>query len=373
MSKRVLMQGNEAIVEGALAAGCRFFAGYPITPSTEIAEQAALRLPQVGGRFIQMEDEISSMAAVIGASVAGVKSMTATSGPGFSLKQENLGYASLTEVPCVVVDVQRVGPSTGLPTSPSQGDYMQARWGCHGDHPVIVLSPGSVSEAYSLTIKTFNLSEKYRVPVIFLTDEMIGHLRESIELPDESQIEIINRPVDPEMDGHFSYAVPEGEWVPQMPPFGEGTHYHITGLFHRTDGFPSGSPEIYNNLMRRLLDKVKNNSQDIIFYEEYQMEDAEIVVTCFGGTTGAAKEAINEARKKGIKAGLFRPITLWPFPDEAFKKAAEGAKRIIVVEHNDGQMLQDIQRLANCPIDFIGRVNGTVIQPEDILKKMEEK
>ena len=242
MGKTVLMQGNEAVVEGAIAAGMRFYAGYPITPSTEIAEQSAVRLPQVGGKFIQMEDEISSMAATIGASAAGVKAMTASSGPGFSLKQENLGYACITEIPCVVVDVQRSGPSTGLPTSPSQADVMQAKWGTHGDHPVIALSPSSVRETYDLIIRAFNLAEKYRTPVIFLMDEIVGHLREGIEIPDPKDLEIINRPVKKfAKQNGLPYHVEEGEWVPTMLPFGQGQRYHITGLAHGESGFPTAS------------------------------------------------------------------------------------------------------------------------------------
>ena len=243
--KRVLMQGNEACVEGAIAAGMRFYAGYPITPSTEIAELCALRLPQVGGRFIQMEDELASMAAVLGASATGVKAMTATSGPGFSLKQENIGYGCMAEIPCVIVDVQRSGPSTGLPTSPSQGDYMQARWGTHGDHPVIALSPSSVLETYKLIVRAFNLSEKYRTPVIFLMDEIVGHMREGVELPDPNDL-IINKRHISYHDGANKqcYYVPEGKYVPAMKPFGQGERYNITGLAHDVSGFPTNDPAV---------------------------------------------------------------------------------------------------------------------------------
>jgi 2-oxoglutarate ferredoxin oxidoreductase subunit alpha len=374
MGKTVLMQGNEACVEGAVAAGMRLFAGYPITPSTEIAEHSALQLPLVGGKFIQMEDEISSMAVVVGASIAGVKSMTATSGPGFSLKQENLGYACLAEVPCVVVDVQRVGPSTGLPTSPSQGDVMQSRWGTHGDHPIIVLSPSSVRETYDLIIRAFNLSEKYRTPVIFLMDEMVGHLREGVTLPEEEDLHIEKRPVNYDLPGSMAYHVPEGKLVPEMAPFGQGQRYNVTGLFHGESGFPTGTPEAYEKLVRRLIDKVEKNRDDIESWEESGLDDAELAVVCFGGTAGSVISAVKDARSKGIKAGMFRPITIWPFPERALRRVSEKVKRILVVEHNNGQMLLEVQRIAgcHCPIDFLGRLNGTVITPEEILARMEE-
>lgn len=374
MGKSILMQGNEAVVEGALAAGMRLFAGYPITPSTEIAELSALRLPQVGGHFIQMEDEISSMAVVAGASAAGTKSMTATSGPGFSLKQENIGYACLAELPCVIVDVQRTGPSTGLPTSPAQGDLMQARWGTHGDHPIIVLSPSSVSETYSLIIRAFNLSEKYRTPVIFLMDEMVGHLREGVTIPDPEDLIIEDRPVNYKMDGKFSYHIPDGKYVPEMPPFGQGIHYNITGLLHDESGFPAGNSETYNRLVRRLLDKISANRDDIVSWEEDQLEDAQVAVVCFGGTAASVREAISEARAQGIAVGMFRPITVWPFPEEGLQQVASRVNRILVVEHNDGQMLLEVQRVTGnqCKIDFMGRINGTVITPEEILAQLKE-
>lgn len=374
MGKTVLMQGNEACVEGALAAGMRFYAGYPITPSTEIAEHSAVRLPQLGGKFIQMEDEISSMAAVIGASVAGVKSMTASSGPGFSLKQENLGYACIAEIPCVVVDVQRSGPSTGLPTSPSQGDVMQARWGTHGDHPMIVISPSSVRETYDLIIRCFNLSEKYRTPVIFLMDEIVGHLREGVEIPDPSEIEIINRPVRRfSKQNGLPYHVAEGSFVPEMAPFGRGQRYHITGLSHNESGFPTNSNEETNKLIRRLLDKIELNKDDIIQYEEKNCEDAEVAVVCFGGTARAVDSACQIAREKGIKAGMFRPITIWPFPAEQLEALSKKVKRIVVAEHNDGQILLEVQRVVknNCEVDFIGKIDGTVLTPNEILSKIE--
>ena len=375
MSKAVLMQGNEAAVEGAIAAGMRVFAGYPITPSTEIAEQSSLRLPQVGGHFIQMEDEISSIAAVLGASAAGVKAMTATSGPGFSLMQENLGYGAMAEIPCVVVDVQRAGPSTGLPTSPAQADYMQAKWGTHGDHPVIALSPSSVLETYTLIIRAFNLSEKYRTPVIFLMDEIVGHMREGVELPNPNSL-LINQRKPSFHDGANKqcYYVPEGQYVPAMKPFGRGERYNITGLAHDESGFPTNNTQVAGQLVSRLLAKVESNVDDIVRVEEYAMDDAETALVCFGGTARAAMEAVLQARAEGRKVGMFRPITVWPFPEKQLKARLGQLKNILMVEHNHGQMLLEVQRVAGggTPVAFLGKVDGTVITPAEILAKLQE-
>lgn len=375
MAKAVLMQGNEAAVEGAITAGMRFFAGYPITPSTEIAEQSALRLPQEGGKFMQMEDEISSIAAVLGASAAGMKAMTATSGPGFSLMQENIGYGAMAEIPCVIIDVQRAGPSTGLPTSPSQGDYMQARWGTHGDHPVIALSPSSVLETYTLIIRAFNLAEKYRTPVIFLMDEIVGHMREGVVLPNPRDL-IINRRKMSFHDGANKqcYFVPEGEYVPAMKPFGQGERYNITGLAHDVSGFPVNSSEIAGRLVTRLLDKVEKNADDICRVEEFAMDDAEIAVVCFGGTARAVMDAVLRAREAGKRVGMFRPITVWPFPEKQLRARLPQLKKILMVEHNHGQMLLEVQRTVGgaLPVDFLGRIDGTVISPADILAKLSE-
>lgn len=375
MPKTVLMQGNEAAVEGAIAAGMRFFAGYPITPSTEIAETCALRLPQEGGKFIQMEDEISSMAAILGASAAGMKAMTATSGPGFSLMQENIGYGMMAEIPCVIVNVQRSGPSTGLPTSPSQGDYMQAKWGTHGDHPVIALSPSSVRETYTLIIRAFNLAEKYRTPVIFLMDEIVGHMREDVELPAPDSL-IINRRKMSFHDGANKqcYFVPEGEYVPAMKPFGQGERYNITGLAHDESGFPVNSNEIAGKLVGRLLDKVEKNADDICRVEEIAMDDAETAIVCFGGTARAVRDAVTAARAAGKKVGMFRPVTVWPFPEKQLRARLPQLKRILMVEHNHGQMLLEVKRTVEgaVPVDFLGRIDGSVIAPDDILSKLEE-
>ncbi len=374
-NKLVLMQGNEACVRGAIAAGMTFYAGYPITPSTEIAEISAQMLPKIGGVFIQMEDEISSMAAIVGASSVGAKAMTATSGPGFSLMQENIGYASMTEMPCVVVNVQRCGPSTGLPTSPSQGDVMQARWGTHGDHPVIALCPANVEETYYLTIRAFNLSEKYRVPVIFLMDEMVGHLREGIRIPAASEIEVVNRKLpDPNDKEWLPYKADPDTLVPVIPPFGKGWRYHVTGLAHGEKGTSIGAGAGTEKLCTRLMEKIERNKEDILQWEEIMTEDADAIVVCYGGTTRSAIKAVKDARAAGIKAGIFRPITIWPFPAEALLNAAKCAKNIIVAEHNYGQILLEIQRIVknDCSISFLGRVDGEIIMPDQIFDKIKE-
>ncbi len=370
-----LMQGNEACVEGAIAAGMKFYGGYPITPSTEIAEFSAQQLPRVGGKFIQMEDEIAGIAAAIGGSLAGLKSMTATSGPGFSLKQENIGYAAIAEIPLVIVNVQRGGPSTGLPTAPAQGDIMQAKWGTHGDHPTIAISPSSVKETFDLTIRAFNLAEKYRMPVMLLTDEVVGHMREKIEIPDASDIEIIDR-IKPSADdkNYLPYKVREGEIVPPMAAFGDGHRYHVTGLMHDETGFPSNSTENAEKLLDRLMSKITDNLDDIIEYEEYMLEDAEYVILSYGSTARSAKSAVKALREEGIKAGLFRPITIWPFPEEQVLELSKKVKSILVAEMNLGQILLEVERIVkgNCPVELIGKANGEVITPEEIASKLKE-
>ena len=329
----------------------------------------------MGGRFIQMEDEISSLCAVCAASVAGDKAMTATSGPGFSLKQENIGYACLAEIPMVIVDVQRCGPSTGMPTSPSQGDVMMARWGTHGDHPIIVISPSSVRETYTLAVRCFNLSEKYRTPVIFLMDEIIGHLREGMELPEPEELEVIDRPTVryPEPK-RLPYHMKPGQLVPQMAPFGCGQRYNITGLIHDETGFPTNSTEEAAKLMDRLMRKISDNYDDIVQCERVSLDDAETVIICYGGTMRAAKSAMEQARTNGKKIGIFRPITIWPFPERELREICKTAKRMLVAEHNGGQILLEVERIVKgaCAVDFIGRLNGTVITPQEILKKLEE-
>lgn len=372
MGKKVLMQGNAACVEGAIKAGMRFFGGYPITPSTEIAEMASLKLPKVGGHFIQMEDELASMAAVIGASSVGVKSMTATSGPGFSLKQENIGYACMAEIPCVIVNVQRSGPSTGLPTSPSQGDVMQARWGTHGDHPMIAISPSSVSEVYNLTIRSFNLSEKYKTPVILLMDEIVGHLREGIEISDED-VEVIERDYNQKVNKN-GYEISDNELVPKNHLSGN-VKYNITGLSHGFDGFPTNNHKIAGELHERLMKKIENNVNDIVSYQEYKLEDSDTVIICYGGTARSVISAIEIARSKGINVGMFRAITIWPSAEAQIKAIGDKVKNVIVVEHNYGQYLLEVERIIknnDCKIDFLGKVDGTVITPDEIVSKILE-
>lgn len=364
-----LMQGNEAIAEGALAAGARFFAGYPITPSTEIAEILAEKLPSVGGKFIQMEDEIASMAAVIGASLAGLKALTATSGPGFSLKQENLGFAAMAEVPCVVVNVQRFGPSTGIPTAPSQGDMMQARWGTHGDHPVIALCPASVQETYSLTIRAFNFSERYRMPVILLTDEVIGHLRERVVLPETAELPVVNRKKPPAGLKTYHPYRPDEDGVAPMANFCEGYRYHVTGLVHDESGAPTTSPDLTEKLINRLNNKVMDHLDEITLTESWLAEDSEVVVLAYGAVSRSARRAVKEARAAGIKAGLFRPITIWPFPEKEVAALARQARAIIVPEMNLGQLKGEVERVARCGSKVVGlnRVNGELITPGEIL------
>jgi len=372
-----LLMGNEACVEGAIAAGMRFFAGYPITPSTEVAEESSRRLPMVGGKFIQMEDEIAGMAACIGASIAGLKSMTATSGPGFSLKQENIGYAAIAEIPCVIVNVQRSGPSTGLPTSPSQADVMQARWGTHGDHPVIALAPSSVRETFDVTVRAFNLAEKYRTPVILLMDEIIGHLREGVDLPDVSEIEIINRKKpDVSPDEFFAYRVPEGEIVPPMPPFGKGYRYNITGLIHDETGFPTNNHAIAAVMSTRLMKKIENNLDDIIQYEMSNVQNCDILVLTYGGTARTVKAAVKLAAETGLKVGVFRPITIWPFPEKVFRSCVleNNIKNVIVAELNYGQISLEAERIlkSDARVWHIGKIDGDILYPKEVLDKINE-
>ncbi len=369
-----LLQGNEASAEGALAVGCRFFGGYPITPSSEIAEYLAIKLPEVGGSFIQMEDEIASMGAVIGASLTGVKSLTATSGPGFSLKQENLGYACLCEIPCVVVNVMRGGPSTGLPTSPSQSDIMQARWGTHGDHPIIALSPASVAEAFDVTVRAFNLSEKYRTPTLVLMDEVIGHMREPIHLPLPEEIEIIDRvkPTCPPEE-YFPYDHTENDINP-MASFGEGYRYHVTGLNHDRTGFPTSEPTWVQEDEERLLRKIENNRADIIEYQELYLDNADIAIVAFGAVARSARNAIMRLREEGHNVGLFRPITIWPFPSERIEELAGRVKSIIVAEMNLGQMVLEVERAAKGKVEIEGvfLASGELITPDAIYNKVRE-
>ncbi len=364
-----LMQGNEACTYGALAAGVRFFAGYPITPSTEIAETMAKMLPKLGGKFVQMEDEIASMGAILGASLAGKKVLTATSGPGFSLKQELIGYAAAAEIPAVIVNVQRVGPSTGQPTSPAQGDVMQARWGTHGDHSIIALSPWSVREAFDTTVMAVNYAERFRTPVILLMDEIVGHLRENIDVPSDDEIDVYPRrqPKLSREQGYQPYA-PDTDLVPNVANFGEGYHIHVTGLIHDETGFPSGSPEITKNMLDRFHQKLAIASDEICHYEEYFMDDAEYAVVSYGGTARTAYEAMLNARAKGYKVGMVRLVTIWPFADKVIAELAEKVKAVLVPELNYGQLVHEVQRasLGKCKVEFLGKYDTQIFVPNEI-------
>ena len=369
MSKARLMQGNEACAEGAIAAGVRFFAGYPITPSTEVAETMAKLLPKVGGKFVQMEDEIASMGAILGASLAGQKAMDATSGPGFSLKQELIGYAACAEIPCVLVNVQRVGPSTGQPTAPSQGDVMQTRWGTHGDHPVIALSPWSVRETYDATVMAVNYAERFRTPVVLLMDEVVGHLREKVELPEADELELYPRrtPKKTRAEGYQPFE-PDEDLVPNVADFGTGYRIHVTGLIHDNTGFPVGSPEVTENSIQRLHEKIARVGEEIIHTEEYFMEDAEYAVVSFGGTARTAYEAVQNARKKGHKVGLLRLMTIWPFADKAIERLAAKVRGIMVAELNYGQIVHEVRRAVNgqCKVELCGKYNMKAFEPAEI-------
>lgn len=366
-----LMQGNEAIAMGALAAGCRFYAGYPITPSTEVAEVMSRELPKVGGRFIQMEDEIASMAAIIGGSVGGLKSMTATSGPGFSLMQENIGYAAMAEIPCVIVNVQRLGPSTGQPTAASQGDVMQARWGTHGDHQIIVLSPISVAQSFELAVKAFNFSEKYRTPVILLTDEIIGHMREPIELPDFDTVEKFERIVTDSPADYKAYRNGPGD-VPPMANFGTGYRYHITGLFHDEVGFPTQRLDEIEPWLERVNNKFDCNADDILLYQKDYQPGARTAILSYGASARTARHAMKQLRAKGEKVSLFTAQTIWPFPEKAVEELADSVERIIVPEMNMGQLALEIERVAGRKkVVRVNRANGEMVTPEMILSAVE--
>jgi len=367
------MNGDTACAEGALAAGCSFFAGYPITPSTEIAERLARRLPEVGGCYVQMEDELGSMAAVLGASWAGAKAMSATSGPGFTLMMENIGLGVMTETPCVVVDVQRGGPSTGLPTLVSQADVMQAKWGSHGDFEPIAYSPSSPQEMFDLTIKAFNAAERYRTPVFVMGDEVVGHMTERVTIPPPGQIETVDRkrPSAPPNDGWLPYAAGK-DLVPAMARAGEGYHFHVTGLTHDERGYPTNDPQVHDRLVRRLSRKVQANAQQICEFEKLHTDDAETVVIAYGATARAARQAVLAARERGIRAGLFRLITLWPFPRGAIKELTNTARRFVVAEMNLGQVAREVERYTRRPISWVTHAGGAMFAPEPILRAIME-
>ncbi len=369
------LNGDEAVAEGALAAGCRFFAGYPITPATEIAEVMARRLPDHGGVYIQMEDEIASMAAILGGSWGGRKSMTATSGPGFSLMMENYGLGLMTETPCVIVDVMRAGPSTGLPTHTAQGDVMQARWGTHGDVGVIVYVPSSPQECFDLAVEAFNRSEQFRMPVVVLSDEVVGHMRERVVIPPADRILLLDRkkPSAPPSDDHLPFR-PGEDLVPPMACAGEGFHVHVTGLTHDERGYPVLNERTQRRLVGRLVDKVRRNVGKILRWEEMETEDAEVLVVAYGSVARSAREAVREAREKGIRAGLLRPITVWPFPTDRVRWLARRVKAILVPEVNFGQVVYEVDRCSRgrCRVDLLPLLGGAIHTPEEILARIEE-
>jgi 2-oxoglutarate ferredoxin oxidoreductase subunit alpha len=371
---RILLQGSEACVRGALIAGCRFYAGYPITPATEIMEQMSRQLPKAGGIFIQMEDEIASLGAVIGASLAGLKSMTATSGPGFSLMQEHISFACMAEVPCVIVDVMRGGPSTGLPTSPSQGDVMQARWGAHGDHPLIVLCPSSTYEFFDLTVKAFNLSERYRTPVILLADEVIAHTRESVVLPLQGKLVIEERrkpTVPPEWYTPYDDRQTS---VPSMPAFGEGYRYHVTGLAHDIRGYPTTRSDEVGALIDRLFSKVSKDFHLLQWFDSYQTEDSVVTIVAYGSVARSALRAVKEAREKGLKVGLLKLKVLWPFMRSTVMEFLESSVKVLVPEMNMGQLSREVKRVnqGRCEIVTLNKVDGTMLSPKAILRSLED-
>ncbi|MDJ0923822.1 MAG: 2-oxoacid:acceptor oxidoreductase subunit alpha [Acidimicrobiia bacterium] len=375
MSTPSFMTGNQAIAEGAIAAGCRFYAGYPITPSSDVAEALSEQLPQVGGVFIQMEDEIASMAAVIGASLGGLKAATATSGPGFSLMQENLGFAVVGEIPCVVINVQRVGPSTGLPTKVAQGDVMQARWGTHGDHPIIALYPSSAQEAFELTIKAFNLAERFRTPVVLLSDAVVAGLREKIEIPDAADIRVVERP-EPSVSPHdylpFDYA---GSDVPPLAKFGSGYRFHVTGLLHDERGAPTEDSELVSRWWDYMNRKLGDHLEEILEYDEVELHDASTVIVAYGCTARAAAHAVTLARRDGMRVGLLKLKTIWPFADPVIDRLAATTDTFIVPELNLGQVRAEVERVVagRAAVTGINRADGKQITPDEILAVLRER
>ena len=368
------IHGDEACAEGAIAAGCRFFGGYPITPSTEIAEHLAYRLPQVGGVFIQMEDELGSMAAILGASAAGVRSMTATSGPGLSLMMENLGLGIMLEIPCVVVDVQRGSPSTGLPTMPGQSDVMQARWGTHGDYEIVAYAPWSPQEMFDLTIRSFNVADRYRIPVLLMSDEVVGHMVERVVIPPADQIDLWERkrPKRPPNGRFDPFLAEDADLVPPMVHAGEGYRIHYTGLTHNERGYPEMTAEAHQRLVTRLVQKIRRNVEQITLTEGYYLDDARILVISYGCTARSARRAVREARNQGIPAGMMRLISLWPFPEEQVKTLAKDMDAVIVAEMNLGQISREVDRQLRRSVKGVYHAGGAMIPPEPILNAIQE-
>ncbi len=374
MTGTYFINGDEACAEGALAVGCRFFGGYPITPATEVAERMALRLPDVEGIYIQMEDEMASMAAILGASWGGKKAMTSTSGPGLSLMMENIGLGICTETPCVICNVQRGGPSTGLPTLVSQGDMMQARWGSHGHYEIIALSPSSPQEMFDFTIRAFNLSEEYRLPVLIMADEVVGHMIERVVIPEKNKVEIINRKKPKILPEKYLPYKPDSDWVAPMACYGDGYSVHITGLTHDEKGYPGMDSATQEQMVERLIKKIRDNAYKIINYDSFLMDDAEIAVVAYGISARSARRAVVNAREKGIKAGLIKLNTIWPFPEEMIRDLAGNVRAIIMPEINMGQMVLEIERCAGnrCPVKLVPHPGGTIIRPSTILIAIED-
>jgi 2-oxoglutarate ferredoxin oxidoreductase subunit alpha len=368
------MQGDHACAEGAIAAGCRFFGGYPITPSTEIAERLAQRFPDLGGVFIQMEDELASIATVLGASAAGQRSMTATSGPGFSLMMENIGLGMMMELPCVIVNVQRGSPSTGLPTLPGQSDVMQARWGTHGNYESVAYAPWSCQELFDLTIHCFNVADRYRLPVFLMTDEVVGHMVERVVIPDGKQIQRWDRkkPKKRSKKAFKPFEVTDEDLVPPIVHAGEGYRIHYTGLTHDERGYPDMTAEAHQELVVRLTDKIRRNREHLILTESDQMEDARVAVISYGSTARSARRAVNEARERGVKAGFLRLISLWPFPEKLVSEIGEQVDAIVVAELNLGQMIHEVERFVKKPVIGVHHAGGEMMAPQPILEAILE-
>ena len=368
------LDGDQACCEGALAAGCRFAAGYPITPSTEIVERFAARIPKIGGIFIQMEDELASSIAILGAAWAGKKAFTVTSGPGFSLMMEHIGLAAMTETPCVLVNVQRGGPSTGLPTLPGQADMMQARWGSHGDYGIIALAPNSPQECFDLTIDAFNLAERYRVPVLVMMDECVGHMTEKVVIPPAEKIEVAERRYSAKRPGEYLPYQCDGNLVPEMVKAGDGYRFHVTGLTHDEHGYPDMSWQAQEKLVRRLVDKIRKNADAIVRYEEKGVESAEVVVVGYGITSRVNLRAVQMAGEEGARVGFLRPIVVWPFPEKRIRELATRVKAFVVVEMNYGQIVQEVERCAagKAKTILVPHGGGTVHHPEEILRAIRE-
>ncbi|MBN1259766.1 MAG: 2-oxoacid:acceptor oxidoreductase subunit alpha [Anaerolineae bacterium] len=376
LTGRHFMNGDDACAEGAIAAGCRFFGGYPITPSTEVAERFSRRMPEIGGVYMQMEDELGSIAAVLGASAAGARAMTATSGPGLSLMMENLGLGVMLELPCVIIDIQRGSPSTGLPTMAGQSDLMQARWGSHGDYAIVAYAPSSPQEIFDLTIHAFNVADRYRVPVLILSDEVIGHMVERVVIPESQAIPRWERkrpPYPPEhygQEGFKAFEPDASDLVPPIAHAGDGYRVHFTGLTHDPRGYPDMSAETHHELVTRLMEKIRRNAEDLILLETEYLDDADVVVISFGCTARSARRAVRDARAEGIRAGLLRLISIWPFPEQRIRDLAHEVKTFVVAEMNLGQIRLEVERCVGHPVRGVHHAGGAMIHPEPILEAL---